>query len=108
MSQGFNQRRHHRTDSLNLSYFNVDEDDQVIEQGMGRTLNISQSGILLETTTALATDQNLDMEMAMHDQIIIAKGRVVHCQELSTGKYQAGVEFTTISDQDLEIVKSFV
>ena len=42
-------RKHPRVNALNLSYICLDEDQQVIKQGMGRTLNVSESGILLET-----------------------------------------------------------
>ncbi len=108
MTEGFNNRRHHRTDSLNLSYFNVDENDQIVDQGMGRTLNISQSGILLETTTELSTGQLMDMEMAMHDQLIAARGTVIHCQPLGDGQFQVGIEFTAIKDKDLAILKDFI
>jgi hypothetical protein len=44
-----NKRKHERIQSLNLSYICLDEDANIIKQGMGRTLNISESGILLET-----------------------------------------------------------
>ena len=42
-------RKHARFSSLNLSYVCLDENNQIIKQGMGRTLNVSESGILLET-----------------------------------------------------------
>jgi hypothetical protein len=38
-------RKHARFNSLNLSYVCLDENNQVIKQGMGRTLNVSESGI---------------------------------------------------------------
>ena len=44
-----NKRKHQRFASLNLSYVCLDENNNVVTQGMGRTLNISESGILLET-----------------------------------------------------------
>ncbi|MFO8083494.1 MAG: hypothetical protein R6U27_04145 [Desulfobacterales bacterium] len=43
-------RRYPRIESLNLmAYACMDENDNVINQGMGRTLNVSQKGLLLET-----------------------------------------------------------
>ncbi|MEN8141483.1 MAG: PilZ domain-containing protein [Thermodesulfobacteriota bacterium] len=108
MSKAFNSRRHRRTDSLNLSYFQVDENNEVIDQGMGRTLNISQSGILLETASELDKGQTLDMEMALHDQLISAIGVVIHVQSPNTDVHQVGVEFTTISDKDMETLKEFI
>ena len=39
-----------RADSHNiLSYVCLDEENEIVEQGMGRTLNVSEGGILLET-----------------------------------------------------------
>lgn len=108
MTEGFHNRRHHRTDSQNLSYFNVDEDGKIVDQGMGRTLNISQSGILLETNSNLHKGQLLDMEVAMHDQLIKANGKVVHCQDIGNGQYQAGIEFTVISPEDQAVLKQFI
>ena len=44
------QRKDPRIQSSNLiSYVSCDETDQEIMQGMGRTLNVSEGGILLET-----------------------------------------------------------
>ena len=43
-------RRHPRFESLNLiSYVVYDETDNAVRQGMGRTLNISKTGICLDT-----------------------------------------------------------
>ena len=39
-------RKHDRFDALNLlSYFCVDAENQTVQQGMGRTLNVSETGI---------------------------------------------------------------
>ena len=47
---GNNKRKHARYDSLNLlTYVCVDSDGKEWNQGMGRTLNISESGLQLET-----------------------------------------------------------
>lgn len=105
MTSKFQNRRHQRTDSLNLSYFNVDEDGVIVDQGMGRTINISISGILLEISSQLSKDQLLDMELALGNDLIDAKGKVVHCHDLGNGKFQAGIEFTDISSDNLEIIK---
>ena len=42
-------RKHYRVDSLNLlSYTCQDEEGNLVKHGMGRTLNVSESGILLK------------------------------------------------------------
>jgi hypothetical protein len=47
--QKSDKRKHNRLNTKNLSYICLDEDQRAVKQGMGRTLNISESGILLET-----------------------------------------------------------
>jgi len=42
-------RRHIRIDSFNLSHVCLEEDGMVINECVGKTLNVSESGILLET-----------------------------------------------------------
>jgi len=37
-------RKHQRFNSLNLSYICLDEDQQAVKQGMGRTLNLPNPG----------------------------------------------------------------
>lgn len=99
------QRKHERTDSLNLSFFCTDPNDNVMAQGMGRTLNISKTGILLETTFELPPGQQLDMEIALQDDLIDARGTVAHCTAKDDNMYHVGVEFKQISAADQEIIK---
>ena len=73
-------RKHTRIDSLNLSYFCLDENNQIIKQGMGRTLNVSESGILLETYFRIDSDEHLMLTIAFEDHLIPVNGRV-------TGRY---------------------
>ncbi|MDR9500280.1 MAG: PilZ domain-containing protein [Desulfurivibrionaceae bacterium] len=99
------QRKHIRTNSLNLSFFCTDPEDHVLAQGMGRTLNLSESGILLESTTRLEPGQAVDMEIALQNDLINARGVVAHSSATDRDHYQTGLEFTKISSADLEILK---
>lgn len=100
-----NQRKHVRTESLNLSFFCVDHDDNVMAQGMGRTMNLSETGILLETNVELTPGQSVDMEIALQNDLIDARGTVAHSNPADNDQFHTGIEFTEISDADKEIIK---
>ena len=64
-----NKRKHERIQSLNLSYICLDEDNNIVKQGMGRTLNISESGILLETHFPIDMIYKLRKEIRAYDEL---------------------------------------
>ena len=101
-------RRHVRIDSLNLSYICVNEKGEIVNQGMGRTLNVSESGILLETHFAIEPKHLLAMTIAFEDELVDISGKVVHCREKEDGKSEAGIEFLEIDETAFEILKKFI
>lgn len=102
------QRQAPRADSLNLSFFCIDEDSNITHQGMGRTLNISTSGILLETSEQIPQDKTVDMEIAMENEIINASGTVIHSTEYGEDIFHTGIHFTTLSDGARKTLSAFI
>lgn len=102
------QRQTTRVESLNLSYFCIDDEENIIAQGMGRTLNISTAGILLETSEPVPEGKTVDMEIAMQDNIISVSGTVVHSTEEKDNLYHTGIHFTKLSDEDKETLSKFI
>jgi hypothetical protein len=101
-------RKNPRYESLNLSYVCEDEQGVVLHEGMGRTLNISETGILLETTCEHSADNTLTLEIALEDDLISLRGKVVHCRQAEQGLYNTGVEFTALDEKDLTLLKQFI
>lgn len=101
-------RKNPRYDSLNLSYVCEDAQGVVLHEGMGRTLNISENGILLETTSESSPDNTLTLEIALEDDLINLRGRVAHCKQTEKALYQTGVEFTDLGEADLALLKQFI
>lgn len=101
-------RKNPRYDSLNLSYVCEDAQGVVLHEGMGRTLNISENGILLETTCHNSPDNHLTLEIALEDDIIHVRGKVLHCHEEKKGLYQTGVFFIEHDDGDISVLKRFI
>ena len=103
-----NHRQHKRTESLNLSYFCIDKDDNVLAQGMGRTLNLSETGILLETSVHMEPGQSVDMEIALQNDLIETRGTVAHSSAADKDHYHTGIKFSQISTADMEILKKYL
>ena len=90
-----------RIRTLNLtSYTPKKGDEQRYIVSIGRTLDVSEGGVKVETHRKLADGTELDMDIAIEDKIISARGEVVHTEELKKGLYGTGIRFTSISEED--------
>lgn len=95
-------RKNRRIRSLHLTcYVPRKGSEQEYIVSIGRTLDVSKGGVKVETHRELAKGTELDMDMAIEDQLITAKGVVVYVNPLPGGLYATGIRFTSISEQDL-------
>jgi c-di-GMP-binding flagellar brake protein YcgR len=101
-------RKHVRISSLNLSYVCLDENNQVIKQGMGRSLNVSESGILLETHFPIDDQHIVRMTLGLEEDLIDVKGRPVHTRMNNAGKYEVGLEFVKSDAKTRKALKKFI
>ena len=103
-----NKRKHERIESLNLSYICLDEDKNIVKQGMGRTLNISESGILLETHFPIESNHTLQLTISLEEELLDIKGQPAHIRSIEGGKYQVGIKFQDLNQQSIAILKKFI
>ena len=101
-------RKHTRFDSLNLSYLCLDDDDNIVKQGMGRTLNISESGILLEAYFPIDASYRIQLTIGLEEMLVDVNGRLAHSRPIEKGKHEVGIEFVDMDDDALEIIKIFI
>jgi hypothetical protein len=102
-------RKHERYDSLNLiSYLVIEEDGAEVAQGMGRTLNVSQSGIMLETHVALELQGSISLTIGLAEQTVDIKGQVIFCRPGKEGKHETGIEFESLDDTSREILNQYI
>jgi c-di-GMP-binding flagellar brake protein YcgR len=101
-------RKHARIDSLNLSYFCLDENNQIIKQGMGRTLNVSESGILLETHFPIDNKHTIALTLGLEEDLVEITGRPVHSRINDDGKHEVGIEFLEINAKTRKVLKQFI
>jgi hypothetical protein len=102
------QRKCSRFDSINLSYISLDKSEEVVQQAMARTINISDSGLLLETHFKMKKGYTLIASIGLHDETVDFKGKVVHVQGAGGGKYVAGIEITEIEGGDDSLWREFI
>ena len=88
------QRKYTRVETCNLiSYLLIRENGKITEQGMGRALNISQGGILLETTRLILSEHISLMSVDLDNNLIEIKGNIVYSKGNGSGMIVNGVRF---------------
>ena len=102
-------RKHDRIRSLNLlNYVCFDESGKESIQGMGRTLNVSQGGILLETHVPIDLSHHVALTIGIEDDLIDIKGKVVYCKSNENNKYESGIDFFEINDTAQQILSRYI
>ncbi|MBL0700307.1 MAG: PilZ domain-containing protein [Desulfosarcina sp.] len=101
-------RKHIRIDSINLTYFALDENDKIVKQSIGRTLNVSESGILLETYIPVDLKQAILLAIGLEDDVVDIKGNVIYSADCKNGKYKTGIEFYNVDETAFQILKLFI
>jgi len=101
-------RKHARISSLNLSYVCLDENDKIVKQGMGRTLNVSESGILLETHFPIDKTHIVTLTLGLEEDLVDIKGRPVHTRTNNEGKYEVGIQFFEPDKKASRSLKKFI
>ena len=69
---------------------------------IARTLDASSAGIRVEVEMLgrPCIDDQLQLEIAVGDRVILAQGRVVHARRKGDHLVEIGIEFTSIADAD--------
>ncbi|MGB5422052.1 MAG: PilZ domain-containing protein [Desulfobacterales bacterium] len=101
-------RKFIRINSLNLSYVLVDGEGDADRQTMGRTLDVSEAGIRLETHLPVEIGRHLMLSVGLEDDVVDIKGRVVHAGKNKHGKYELGIELLESDEAAREILKKFI
>jgi hypothetical protein len=103
-------RRHQRIVSLNLLHIGIYKKGELIKQGAGRTLNISESGILLEIHFPVKTDDILiQLTIGLKEDLLEIQGKSVRYIETEKGIFQLGIMFDEITDDvTRNILKKYI
>jgi c-di-GMP-binding flagellar brake protein YcgR len=101
-------RKDPRIPSSNLiSYMVRDQNDQGIMQGMGRTLNVSEGGILLETHIPLDPHHVVTLTIALEDELIEFKDRIAHSTKREDGGFTSGITFMEMNEEKRRYLRQY-
>ncbi|MFH0996767.1 MAG: PilZ domain-containing protein [Pseudomonadota bacterium] len=104
------QRRNPRIETSNLvDYTLYDIKGKAMNHGKGRTLNLSQNGILLETLRPLEGVFVMLMTIDLDGKNVKVKGRLIYSNlQKTTGHYLSGIDFFGPKDQQVAAIVAFV
>ncbi|MBU4001323.1 MAG: PilZ domain-containing protein [Proteobacteria bacterium] len=100
-------RRYLRIDSHNLVFLSLREKEEVIQQGMGRTLNVSESGIRLETRFLIKPAQKIWLTIGFNDETVDIQGELVYYIS-GTSDQHYGVKFHEMDPDVREVLKKYI
>ena len=102
-------RKHERKDSLNLiDYVVLGPEGKPISRRMGRTLNVSVGGILLETHHPLKQGQSVVITIALEEDMVEINGQVVYVKPCEEKLFCSGIEFAEIDKEGERIVNKYI
>jgi len=103
------QRRSERKDTLNfLDIEHVARKGEVLNQGMGRTLDVSSVGLKLETHIPLTPGETLQVAIGLDDDVVNLQGRIVHVAEVERDLYHAGVDFVDLDSEGQRVLNRYL
>ena len=103
-------RKYARVDSIYLlNYVHIDANNSdSVTQGMGRTINVSESGIMLETHIPFSENDTVDVVVGLKEDMVTIRGKVIFNRSTETGRFQSGIEFLTIDDDSLKTLRRYI
>ena len=93
-------RRYPRVETQNLiSHVSIDRDGHVLAGGIGRALDVSRAGLLLETPCLIKSEFVSLTAIDLEGNLIEIKGIVAYCRKSDSELYHAGIGFTGTKDK---------
>ncbi len=102
-------RKHPRVDVYSsISYVCVDQKGNLIEQDMGVALNVSQTGLMLETRHRLDANMICLMFVDIDNNLVEFEGEIVYSRPFETGIYQNGIQFRGSLPENIEFAQKLI
>jgi hypothetical protein len=102
-------RRHTRVETCNLiSFLSTDADGRVLRQGMGKALDISRNGMLLESALPVETEFVSLMSTDPDDQLIEITAQVAYSRRSRTGSYLIGMRFSAPDEDNIRFAAGLI
>ena len=107
--EGTDRRKFTRVDVFSsISYVCVDDKGNLIDQDMGVALNISQSGLLLESGHRLGTRFISLMFVDLENNLAEIGGEIVYSRLFDSGVYQNGIQFRGSHSENIDFAQKLI
>lgn len=104
----FEQRRAERRYAMNFLDFEiVAPDGETLGRGLARTLNVSATGLLLETGQFFEPGQQLRITLGLKNELVQLLGRVVRSQPVDDDICSTGVQFVEFGAGEQELYRRY-
>ena len=91
-----------------FSYICLDEDGHPSDEGMGTTVDISQGGIMIETSRPIETEMLLLVSVDRNKKMLEIKGKVAYTRAIGPAKHLTGIQFMGSREEVMKIVKNLI
>ena len=104
-----NKRKNPRVKTSNgVSYICIDENGNGIDQGMGKTIDISLGGILLETSVLIESKYILLATIDLKGNLIEIRGKVAYSRKIESREFLNGIQFLETPERQIKIIAEFI
>jgi len=82
----------------------MDDSGNQTKEGRGKSINISQGGILIETHAPFEWQDIIRLFIDIEDESVNIKGKVVYCNAANFGKFRTGIQFLETNEKIVSFV----
>jgi len=91
-----------------ISYLSKDSKGKVLGYNIAVVRNVSQTGIQIETSQPISSDNISLMFFDLGNNEIEIKGEVVYCTKNDSGQYNIGIHLAGTAAENLQFIKALV
>jgi len=86
----------------------LNRNNQPIKQGIGRTLNVSEGGILLETYSPIEARNMLSLAIGLENDLMDFKGKIIYSKAFRENRFEHGIKFVDLDERKLNFLKQYI
>ena len=104
-----NRRKHVRVETNNLiAHETIGKDGKVVSRSMGKALNVSQSGIFLETPQMILSEFISMMSVDYNNNLVEIVGEVIYSTFYKNSTFGSGIRFKGMRTENIRFVTKLI